>query len=233
MASQIQLWLTKRECLGSVTRLPRWLSGKKNPPSLQESQEKRVWSLGREDSLQKEMATHSSILAWRISQRSLGGYSPRVTKSRTQLSDWVLSHPYFTDEKLCWLRQKPILCILLATCRWKGRVEGLLWGQRPGQKLPGCSICHWCSLGNKQGQRSSISWSRCTSLGWIGVLMLLTGQRRPWRRCWTTNQSPLWKKTHTGQQPLQELLLLTPFHGWGNWSSERWKVFAQGHTVSN
>ena len=25
-----------------------------------------VWSLGREDSLEKEMATHSSILAWRI-----------------------------------------------------------------------------------------------------------------------------------------------------------------------
>ena len=25
-----------------------------------------VWSLGREDPLEKEMATHSSILAWRI-----------------------------------------------------------------------------------------------------------------------------------------------------------------------
>ena len=29
-------------------------------------QETWVWSLGREDSLEKEMATHSSILAWRI-----------------------------------------------------------------------------------------------------------------------------------------------------------------------
>ena len=28
--------------------------------------ETRVHSLGREDSLEKEMATHSSILAWRI-----------------------------------------------------------------------------------------------------------------------------------------------------------------------
>ena len=26
----------------------------------------QVWSLGREDSLEKEMVTHSSILAWRI-----------------------------------------------------------------------------------------------------------------------------------------------------------------------
>ena len=35
-----------------------------------------VHSLGREDPLEKEMATHSSILAWRIhGQRSLAGYS--------------------------------------------------------------------------------------------------------------------------------------------------------------
>ena len=34
-----------------------------NPPAMQEMQ---VWSLGREDPLEKEMATHSSTLAWRI-----------------------------------------------------------------------------------------------------------------------------------------------------------------------
>ena len=36
----------------------------KSLPALRET---RVWSLGREDSLVKEMATHSSILAWKIS----------------------------------------------------------------------------------------------------------------------------------------------------------------------
>ena len=35
----------------------------KNPPAVQETQ---VRSLGREDPLEKGMATHSSILAWRI-----------------------------------------------------------------------------------------------------------------------------------------------------------------------
>ena len=35
----------------------------KNPPAKQESQ---VRSLGQEDPLEKEMAMHSSILAWRI-----------------------------------------------------------------------------------------------------------------------------------------------------------------------
>ena len=40
-------------------------------------QEIQVPSLGLEDPLEKEMATHSSILAWRIhGQRSLVGYSP-------------------------------------------------------------------------------------------------------------------------------------------------------------
>ena len=33
---------------------------------MQEPQETRVRSLGREDPLEKEMATHSSILAWEI-----------------------------------------------------------------------------------------------------------------------------------------------------------------------
>ena len=35
----------------------------KTPPAMQETW---VQTLGQEDSLQKEMATHSSILAWRI-----------------------------------------------------------------------------------------------------------------------------------------------------------------------
>ena len=33
---------------------------------MQEAQETQVQSLGREDPLEKEMATHSSILAWKI-----------------------------------------------------------------------------------------------------------------------------------------------------------------------
>ena len=46
--------------------LPQCLSGKelvKNPPAMQEMQ---VRSLGRDDPLEKEMATHSSILVWEI-----------------------------------------------------------------------------------------------------------------------------------------------------------------------
>ena len=50
----------------------------KNLPAMLE-----MWvrSLGQEDPLEKEMATHSSILAWESQrQRSLVGYSPRGCK---------------------------------------------------------------------------------------------------------------------------------------------------------
>ena len=57
----------------------------KNLPAMQETQ---VRSLGQEDPLEKGMATHASILAWRILEtEEPSGYSPRVTKSWTWLSD--------------------------------------------------------------------------------------------------------------------------------------------------
>ena len=45
----------------------------KTLPAMQETQ---VCSLGQEDILEKEMATHSSILAGKSGQRSLARYSP-------------------------------------------------------------------------------------------------------------------------------------------------------------
>ena len=39
----------------------------KNPPAMQKMQETLVQSLGGEDPLEEEMATHSSILAWKMS----------------------------------------------------------------------------------------------------------------------------------------------------------------------
>ena len=49
----------------------------KNPPTVQETQETQVRSLGCKDLLEKEMATHSRILAWRTPwTEEPGGYSP-------------------------------------------------------------------------------------------------------------------------------------------------------------
>ena len=57
----------------------------KNLPAMQET---RVWSLSQEDPLEKEMTTHSSIVAWRIpwTEEPGGLQSMGVTESRTWLS---------------------------------------------------------------------------------------------------------------------------------------------------
>ena len=55
---------------------------------MQETQETWVQSLGWEDPLEEEMATHFSILAWRISMdRGRRARVQGVAKSQTQLSN--------------------------------------------------------------------------------------------------------------------------------------------------
>ena len=58
----------------------------KNLPAKQETQ---VQPLGQEDPLEKEMVTHSSILAWEISwtEESGGLQSMRLQRSQTQFRD--------------------------------------------------------------------------------------------------------------------------------------------------
>ena len=50
-----------------------------------------VLSLGWEDPLEKEMATHSSVLAWRIPwMEEPGGLQSIGSQSRTRLSDFTV-----------------------------------------------------------------------------------------------------------------------------------------------
>ena len=58
----------------------------KNRPAIQET---RVRSLGWEDPLEKEMATHSSILAWRIPRTEEPG---RLQSMRSQEKTWYTHH---------------------------------------------------------------------------------------------------------------------------------------------
>ena len=60
-------------------------------------QEVWVWSLGWEDPLEKEMATHPSILAWRGPwTEEPGGLQSMGSQSRTQLRDWARKHETYT-----------------------------------------------------------------------------------------------------------------------------------------
>ena len=59
----------------------------KRLPTMQETQ---VWFLGWEDSLKKEMATHSSTLAWKIPRTEA---APSMdSQSRTRLSNFTSLH---------------------------------------------------------------------------------------------------------------------------------------------
>ena len=66
--------------------LPLWLSWLNNLPAMQET---GVRSLGWEDPLEKEMATHSSILAWNnlMDRGAWWAVVHGVTKSWARLSD--------------------------------------------------------------------------------------------------------------------------------------------------
>ena len=77
-------------------------------------QETQVQSLGWKDSLEKGMATHSNILAWRISQteapgglQSMGGKELDMTEQLT-LS---LSYIYDTSLTVQWLRHHVFHCM--------------------------------------------------------------------------------------------------------------------------
>ena len=96
--------------------LPQWLSHPfvcmplpmgfpdqtvKSLPAVRETWD---WSLGWKDPLEKEMATHSSILAWRIPwTEEPGGLQSTGSQSWTQLSDFTFTfkHSFQLYPLLC------------------------------------------------------------------------------------------------------------------------------------
>ena len=102
----------------SGSQVAQWV---KNPPAVQETQEMQVLPLGQEDPLEDEMATYSSILAWRIPGReepdglqSIGSQSLDMTESTEHAREvvtpptkkWFLS-PYLKSGHLAnWFGQQ-------------------------------------------------------------------------------------------------------------------------------
>ena len=74
-------------------------------------QETWVWSLGQEDPLEKEMATHSSTLAWKILWVTIHG----VAKSQTRLSHFTFHFQSLTESNLSRL----FLIKVTLTCMMK------------------------------------------------------------------------------------------------------------------
>ena len=72
-------------------------------------QETWVRSLGREDPLEKGMANHSSILAWRIPQRSLAGHSPWGCRELDTTEQLTLSLSSAKKKKKLYMRTSPAM----------------------------------------------------------------------------------------------------------------------------
>ena len=66
----------------------------KNLPAMQET---RVQSLGREDPLEKEMATHSSILAWKIPRTEEPGRLQSAGLQESDMTERLHFHFHFQD----------------------------------------------------------------------------------------------------------------------------------------
>ena len=67
----------------------------KNSPAMQEMQETWVWSLGREDPLEEEMATYSSILARKIPWTEEPGRLQSMESQRIR-HDWAKYSAYLS-----------------------------------------------------------------------------------------------------------------------------------------
>ena len=129
----------------------------KNPPVKQEAW---VQSLGLEDPLEKEMATHSSVLAWRSSWTEEPGRPQRMgLQSWTRLGTHAraLCH---RGSRLCTLGTSPYV---VSSCTWRtcglgepicaqlfqcGRCAGGCWshtprGYSPGLLAVGCPGFRW------------------------------------------------------------------------------------------
>ena len=89
-------------------------------------QETWVWSLGPEDHLEEEMATHSSILVWEIPWTEQPGklHSPLGCQSLTRLSKHAYRHSYLKMvgsllmKKQSWLPSSHFRHFITITFLW-------------------------------------------------------------------------------------------------------------------
>ena len=81
-----------------VSQVAQWV---KNLPAMQKMQEAQLWSLGQEDPLEEEMATWSSILAWKIpwTEETCGLQSMGSQRVR---HNWAHTHTHICPTSTLW-----------------------------------------------------------------------------------------------------------------------------------
>ena len=143
--AQLSQCLFSPMCIGKFINLllhkyglPWWFSWEriclqcKRPPTIQET---LVWSLGQEDLLEKEIATHSSILAWEILWTEEPGRLRSMGVARAKHNLMTKPPPWHTwwiipvkNSKFAWWQGREAVLILV---KWKSplyREIGLIDG---------------------------------------------------------------------------------------------------------
>ena len=113
---------------------------------MQETEESQFWSQGREDPSEEGMATHSSILNWRMPphrQRSLEGCSPWGCKE----SDMTEVTRLLSDCNSC-------LCADMEATRW------WQYGQPSSPGRPHAVMLGWVSFGREKVNLRKLLWEK-------------------------------------------------------------------------
>ena len=138
-------------------------------------QETQVQSLGQKDPLEKKMATHSCILAWRIPwTEEPGGPQSMGSQSRTRLSDWTkkiiqLWKPFFESNVLGRLFSKAEPCFSVPI-RWSDVEQGST--KMLGRK----QVWWWTKKGRKRND--GINWDKVRDGGTEFSMRALKAIRR-------------------------------------------------------
>ena len=136
----------------------------KNLPAMQETQKMRVWSLRREDPLEEEMATHSSISHLENSMdRAWWATVHGVAKSRTRLRTHIS-----LLKASSWSRQYPVAQLSLPSPNLSAHLAAWLtsagwsqsWAKSRVRQRSGVCIRRRMDKGHKSISLKKSNWSK-------------------------------------------------------------------------
>ena len=115
----------------------------KNLPAIWETQ---VPSLGQEDPLEKEMATHSSVVTWEIpgKQRRLAGYDP-CSHEEVDTTKLLSTHQFSSVAQSC-----PTLCDPMDCSLPRSSIHGIFQTR----------ILEWVAISFSRGSSGPKDWTR-------------------------------------------------------------------------
>ena len=143
-------------------------------------QETQVWSLDQEDSLEKEMGTHSSILAWEIpwTEEPDGLES----QSQTWLSDLTRAKTSLENQNLFRFVVIWNVCVCVEIDEWEKMTSTLTiwWGDRQKQAKPRVAPGDSWGWGRGSRLRDRLGWESCK------LVVKKTAYFYQRYRCWTS-----------------------------------------------